>query len=126
MIQQPQQHDSIAQSRHGRRGRLRSHRRLMLTAWTGLGVLIGYAAFRLLVSQPDPAMTYAGRLNSCDAVRAAGLAPAAIGSPGYSPHLDADSDGIACEPWVGDPVTLDLPRLSGEPADGTVRVVRGR
>jgi hypothetical protein len=38
---------------------------------------------------------------NCDAARAVGLAPAARGQPGYWPHLDADHDGIACEPWLG-------------------------
>ncbi|MBP0443675.1 excalibur calcium-binding domain-containing protein [Roseomonas sp. SSH11] len=36
---------------------------------------------------------------SCDTARAVGLAPARRGEPGYWPHLDADDDGIACEPW---------------------------
>jgi hypothetical protein len=33
-----------------------------------------------------------------DAARAVGLAPAARGQPVYWPHLDANQDGIACEP----------------------------
>ncbi len=36
---------------------------------------------------------------SCDHARAVGLAPALRGAPGYWPHLDADKDGIACEPY---------------------------
>ncbi|HYF07345.1 MAG TPA: excalibur calcium-binding domain-containing protein [Acetobacteraceae bacterium] len=36
---------------------------------------------------------------SCATARAVGLAPAYRGAPGYWPHLDADHDGIACEPW---------------------------
>lgn len=35
---------------------------------------------------------------NCTAARAAGAAPIYIGEPGYAPHLDGDSDGIACEP----------------------------
>src|ERR1043165_9203986 len=35
---------------------------------------------------------------NCDAARNAGVAPIRIGEPGYRPELDADSDGIACEP----------------------------
>jgi hypothetical protein len=35
----------------------------------------------------------------CAAARAAGVAPLRIGEPGYRPELDADSDGIACEPY---------------------------
>jgi hypothetical protein len=36
---------------------------------------------------------------SCAAARAAGRAPIRRGEPGYAPHLDADNDGIACEPY---------------------------
>jgi hypothetical protein len=35
---------------------------------------------------------------NCDAARADGAAPIRIGEPGYRPALDADHDGIACEP----------------------------
>lgn len=34
---------------------------------------------------------------NCAAVRAAGKAPLHAGEPGYSPKLDRDGDGIACE-----------------------------
>lgn len=34
---------------------------------------------------------------SCRAARAAGAAPLRRGDPGYSPKLDRDGDGIACE-----------------------------
>lgn len=36
---------------------------------------------------------------NCDAARAVGLAPARRGEPGYWERLDADADGISCEPW---------------------------
>ncbi len=35
----------------------------------------------------------------CSAARAAGKAPLYRGDPGYRPELDADNDGIACEPY---------------------------
>lgn len=35
---------------------------------------------------------------NCAAARAAGAAPIRIGQPGYRLGLDADLDGIACEP----------------------------
>ncbi|MEV6791728.1 excalibur calcium-binding domain-containing protein [Streptomyces sp. NPDC051320] len=38
---------------------------------------------------------------NCAAVRAAGAAPIRRGQPGYAPHLDADGDGIGCEPYSG-------------------------
>lgn len=36
---------------------------------------------------------------NCAAGRAAGVAPIRRGEPGYSPKLDRDGDGIACEPY---------------------------
>ena len=33
----------------------------------------------------------------CAAVRAAGAAPITADDPGYSPALDGDGDGVACE-----------------------------
>lgn len=42
--------------------------------------------------------TYYG---NCDAARAAGVAPLHVGEPGYREPLDADGDGIACEPYQG-------------------------
>jgi hypothetical protein len=38
---------------------------------------------------------------NCAAARAAGNTPIYEGQPGYRPELDADSDGIACEPMPG-------------------------
>jgi len=35
----------------------------------------------------------------CDEARAAGKAPIYRGEAGYRPGLDADNDGIACEPY---------------------------
>lgn len=40
---------------------------------------------------------------NCDTARQLGLAPARMGEPGYWPKLDADSDGIACEPFFPHP-----------------------
>lgn len=37
----------------------------------------------------------------CDDARAAGAAPIRRGQPGYRSGLDADGDGIACEPYYG-------------------------
>jgi hypothetical protein len=34
---------------------------------------------------------------NCDAVRAAGADPISAGEPGWSPDLDRDGDGVACE-----------------------------
>ncbi|MEL1249084.1 excalibur calcium-binding domain-containing protein [Aurantiacibacter gilvus] len=37
----------------------------------------------------------------CDDARAAGAAPIYRGEPGYRDALDADNDGVACEPYRG-------------------------
>ena len=49
---------------------------------------------------PTPAPTPAGGAElyaNCAEVRAAGADPIRIGEPGYSPSMDGDGDGIACE-----------------------------
>lgn len=38
-----------------------------------------------------------GAFANCDAARSAGAAPLHRGDPGYSPQLDGDGDGVACE-----------------------------
>ncbi|MFE4541536.1 DUF1524 domain-containing protein [Arthrobacter sp. NPDC056727] len=43
---------------------------------------------------PAPATAYYA---NCAAAKAAGAAPLYVGSPGYRPALDRDSDGVACE-----------------------------
>jgi hypothetical protein len=57
---------------------------------------------------PDPREKSGGReagpgvyYYRCDEARAAGAAPIYRGQPGYRPGLDADGDGIACEPYRG-------------------------
>ncbi|WP_241522026.1 GmrSD restriction endonuclease domain-containing protein [Arthrobacter pityocampae] len=42
---------------------------------------------------PAPGVYY----ENCDAVRAAGAAPIAAGSPGFQPKFDRDKDGIGCD-----------------------------
>jgi hypothetical protein len=37
---------------------------------------------------------------NCDVARARGIAPMRRGEPGYHRRLDADNNGIACEPLV--------------------------
>jgi hypothetical protein len=36
----------------------------------------------------------------CAAAQGVGLAPARRGQPGHHAHLDADDDGVSCEPWL--------------------------
>jgi hypothetical protein len=44
-----------------------------------------------------PAVYY----RTCNQARIAGAAPIDRGQPGYREDLDADADGVACEPWRG-------------------------
>lgn len=72
-----------------------------------MGIIVGAGAFlvaerfdptqpaRPLSTQSSTSASYA----NCAAARAAGAAPIYRGQPGYDIHLDADSDGIACEPY---------------------------
>src|SRR5262245_28569086 len=89
----------------------RTERRSLLRAaiWSGLirasvaiGVVGAYlAAYELttLGSKPLPeVLQLRSVIPNCDTARSMGLAPARRGEPGYRPHLDADNDGIACEP----------------------------
>jgi len=48
-------------------------------------------------ARPAASQAYA----NCDAARAAGAAPVHAGEPGFGPHLDADRDGVGCEPYYG-------------------------
>jgi len=41
------------------------------------------------------------RWHSCSEARSAGSALIFVGEPGYQDSLDADSDGVACEPYRG-------------------------
>lgn len=55
-------------------------------------------------SQPEELATRPGELvyyRNCAAARAAGTAPIYKGQPGYRAQLDADDDGVACEPYYG-------------------------
>jgi hypothetical protein len=53
--------------------------------------------------QPKPAASAAQSVHyaGCNEVRAAGKAPLHSDDPGYSPEMDGDGDGIACEPHHG-------------------------
>jgi hypothetical protein len=93
-----------------RAARYRSARRKRF--WGGIGAFLlllvggfGSAAWsehRRLAMRADPAVQKVEQsvyYRNCDAARAAGTAPIHEGQPGYRPELDADSDGIAREPW---------------------------
>src|SRR5688500_13007048 len=61
------------------------------------GVLLGLS-FLWMKADGDASAGSAPFYPNCDAARAAGAAPLNQGDPGYRPPLDADGDGIACEP----------------------------
>lgn len=72
---------------------------LVLTNWNGIASA-GTKTLSALsnpVQQVRPASGLSYR--NCKAARAAGAAPVYAGQPGYGPHLDADGDGIGCEPY---------------------------
>ena len=48
-------------------------------------------------SSSSPSIYY----SRCAEARAAGAAPLRVGEPGYRSELDADGDGVACEPYRG-------------------------
>ncbi|GGY99258.1 excalibur calcium-binding domain-containing protein [Novosphingobium colocasiae] len=56
-----------------------------------------FAAGVTRANQPPPGAFY----RNCEAARAAGVAPLYAGEPGYRGGMDADGDGIACEPYRG-------------------------
>ena len=49
------------------------------------------------ISAAGPGSRPDGAFANCTEAREAGAAPVREGEPGYGPHLDRDSDGIACE-----------------------------
>jgi hypothetical protein len=102
--------DGEAQARHLKRrfrAILRRHERASLARrWARRGLIGALAGggiyFAIWSASPWPVGVtirhFAAGVN-CSAARTVGLAPALRGSPGYWPINDADSDGIACEPW---------------------------
>jgi hypothetical protein len=53
-----------------------------------------------VITKPQPlveAPSASGKFSSCEDAVAAGAAPMYKGDPGYSPKLDRDKDGIACD-----------------------------
>ncbi|WP_339152604.1 excalibur calcium-binding domain-containing protein [Streptomyces sp. F41] len=67
--------------------------------------VITSADVREVTGPEDPSRDEPGGVyyENCDAARKAGAAPLHPGDPGYGDHLDRDSDGIACEPYIPRP-----------------------
>ncbi|PWE54028.1 hypothetical protein DEM27_22175 [Metarhizobium album] len=53
----------------------------------------------LATSSPTSFTSRTGKLTGCQAARALGVAPMRRGDANYRPELDADGDGVACEPY---------------------------
>lgn len=73
----------------------------LLGAWL-VASLIGSNSYGLgttLLRDPETRRILGPLLffRSCHVVHAVGAAPLLRGEPGYSRHLDADGDGVACE-----------------------------
>lgn len=77
------------------------------------GILIGgVIGLLLLIDDPkvllDPPRRWLARVHAapdyigCAAIRLTGEPPLVRGEPDYSPALDTDGDGIACEPIFGE------------------------
>ncbi len=49
--------------------------------------------------RPQSLRSARGYFANCREAREAGAAPLYQGQPGYAPWLDADHDGVACEPY---------------------------
>jgi hypothetical protein len=81
-------------------GRRRSRRGLHPAAIPVLAALGGcaFAGFLWLISPFAPRPLMQVHPLNCAQARAMGFGNAEIGWPGYFAHLDADKDGISCEP----------------------------
>lgn len=95
---------------------MRRRRKMSASSIRLLFLLIGFGFLSLWQSRPelrsyflhaDESMMDPDQLErsayypNCAAARAAGMAPIYRGSRGYRAPLDADADGIACEPYRG-------------------------
>jgi len=104
---------SLSPRRRHNRGRRLQRLLVRLAAGLSLAMMVPAGLFLaghvreslsgMSLARADPSDIYYA---NCAAVRVAGVAPIYAGQPGYRAGLDADSDGIACEPfraWRGYP-----------------------
>jgi hypothetical protein len=75
---------------------LRRWRLVALGLAIGIGIGIAASDFGLPAKVGFKRFVY---YPNCSVARAAGAAPIRRDEPGYRPELDADDDGIACEPY---------------------------
>lgn len=67
------------------------------THWTAVTSRIGAVP---TIAQMSQTMRNFAYYRDCAAARAAGVAPIRRGEPGYRPALDANTNGLACEPYI--------------------------
>ena len=87
------------------KGRRRSDRVMAWSVTVLALVVIGIALGRYFpATQSHDGMAFAAAAPAyyrrCADAHAAGVAPLLRGRPGYRSELDADNDGIACEPFL--------------------------
>ncbi|PWE55433.1 hypothetical protein DEM27_15365 [Metarhizobium album] len=74
---------------------------ILALVFAGSAVLYGrmFLGSGLAASTPSSFTSRTGNLTGCQAARALGIAPIRRGDANYRPELDADGDGVACEPY---------------------------
>jgi hypothetical protein len=85
----------------GQQQQTKQRRSGKLAVMAGLAALGVFAAGMLATNWPRAKTALPTYYPSCAWARSAGKAPIHRGQPGYRRGLDADSDGIACEPYAG-------------------------
>jgi hypothetical protein len=65
----------------------------------GLAIGVGIGITSAYYEMPELSLNNFVYYPNCSFARAIGAAPIHIGESGYRPGLDADNDGIACEPY---------------------------
>ncbi len=88
----------LGEYQRARRSRRRRKQHVGVAAKTGGLALLVFAAGMVFTHAPKLPVYY----RNCAAARAAGVAPIRRGEPGYRKFLDADDDGVACEPYRAD------------------------
>ena len=89
-----------------------------IAAAAGVAALLSVVVFSGAASASPAVATQLFR--NCDEARAAGFSDMRAGEPGYSPSLDRDNDGVACDsdevtaaaPAVPDPVPQPAPQAA--------------
>ena len=76
--------------------------------------LIAAVGFSALTAAPASALSFP-LFESCDAAAGAGVYNIPVGDPRYTPELDSDADGVACE--NADYAYVPLPPVGDVPTD---------